>query len=256
MSEADHSDLIADLQGTLDDEQRRRFEKHLEACAECRADRPLIAGLLQASRRHGERFFQQHPTAEDLVDAIDGRSDLQRTAAVYAHLEICPTCALEADLLRGADASGAGSRRARRRRRERWPVAVAASLLLASALGWWWQGSRGAPGSYLVRPTLVAPASRDVEVPTVRLDPARQGFQLILRVDLAPASLPWTLIAFDAAGRVVYRQADVDEVLAGGLLFPFFDHRDFPPGDYLLRVVPAGGLPGDGEEFRFHVAED
>ena len=95
------------LNGTLDADETRNLEAHLESCPVCRQEHRETAFAAAA--------HSAHPPAEELVDFVFHRLALSsRRGVVERHLKACPTCALEVrlaeasrDTLAELDAEGA-----------------------------------------------------------------------------------------------------------------------------------------------------
>lgn len=81
------------LNGTLDAEERRAVEQHLEGCEDCRRE--------LADTRFAGDVFREHLPAEVLVDLGFGRTSPDLDAAALAgHLATCPKCAAELEMVR------------------------------------------------------------------------------------------------------------------------------------------------------------
>lgn len=81
------------LNGTLDDDERRRVIQHLSTCESCRRD--------LADTRLAAEIFDQHPPAEAILAlAWDETPQGLDPDFLKEHLESCPRCAAELELAR------------------------------------------------------------------------------------------------------------------------------------------------------------
>lgn len=87
--------------GTLSTADRSAFETHLSGCSACQKELELLGELRSASRDELDRMLSEHPTPSELVDALLSERSRSENDAVYRHLAFCPTCAVEAGLIRG-----------------------------------------------------------------------------------------------------------------------------------------------------------
>jgi hypothetical protein len=245
-----HDLLPFSLNGTLEAADQERFAGHLAGCAACREAADILAGLKTEIERHGEAFFEPHPAADRLVAAcLPGPPGPEREA-VLGHLALCPTCAVEARLVRGAGD--------RRRLKAALPWAIAASALVVAGLGltlrpW------GERATRVVRPTYVEQRVRAGGVTLVAVPEGASFFEIVLPIDLGPSSFPVTLEIRAAGGRVVFVRDGIREAYRDRFLFVECARSDFPDGDYVARATPsaaAGEAPPAPVEFAFRVRRE
>ncbi len=93
---------IFDLfEGSVQAEERKAVESHLETCADCRQllgeYRAMSAGLKSAFTR----LSRSHLSAEDVVAFADSPESLDKSKhdAIEHHLDICDTCAEKVEML-------------------------------------------------------------------------------------------------------------------------------------------------------------
>jgi len=255
------------VNGTLETAEAAAFERHMSECDDCRRERTLLEKLRAEVEAHGDAVLGEHPTPEELVDALrpegrDAELDAATVAAVSRHLALCATCAQEARWVRGEDVASGGTsvpprQSARPHRLSRpWGVLAAAAavvIVAGSLLLLQWLEIAGQTG--LARMNLVEPTQRAADVvPVVAVTPDTDPVHLLLPVDLAPAAFPATLEIQGPEDRTVYRN-DVVEAgdLYGGAFLLFTCRRvDCPDGTYLARLMPLG-QPEAATEYPFRL---
>jgi hypothetical protein len=256
-----HDLLPWHMNGTLGREESATFLAHLEGCGPCRREIEALGALRDEIERHGEAFFSDHPTAETLVAAalLDPDLPAARASEVRRHLALCSDCALEtrwvvegqeAVAVRGA--AGAARAAPATRRGVGWAAAAALVVLAGGALIVFLQ-PRGGGATQVVTPFFVDSVQRDPAPASVVVPGGRDGFHLLLHVDVEPASLPLFLDVRDAAGGLVHREDRVESLYRGAYLFVHCDRADFPDGNYLARVGSAAGPALAPREYRFRV---
>ncbi len=259
------------VNGTLEVEEARAFERHLEGCGACREEITLWSSMRQEIERHGEAFFASHPEPAAIVAAA--RAGLTETGApeLRQHLAFCSTCATEARLARDDAGPSTGTplrARAVDRLRSlgrhdalRWllPSLVAVAALVIAVIGRR-PSTAPRPGTRLVPAYYVEAQERAAEIPVVALSRQSDLFQVVLPVDLAPGSYPLAIEIRDSRGRIAFRQDGVTSAYRDRFLFIVCDGRDFPDGGYVARVAASGpaaeGRPATVVEFRFRVRRD
>lgn len=82
------------LNGSLDGEEKRRVDAHLQTCEECR-------DALADSSFMG-RALLDHPAVEDLVAYAAGEAPIAEGALVARHVAVCAACAEELELARAS----------------------------------------------------------------------------------------------------------------------------------------------------------
>jgi hypothetical protein len=246
--------------GSLDPEETAAFETHIRHCRPCDRDVAQMRRMRDIIERHGAAFFEPHPGVESIVaEAFD---DLPSAGAgsVRAHLEFCPTCALESRLARASCPGTGAPVPAAPPRSVRWnlllPWLAAAAVLLAIGVPVWLQRDQAAWPTGLVEVHYIEAVQRGFSPTVVRIPRSAPAFQIVLPVPLTPDDLPIAVSIRDREGRTVFARREAKEIYRDSFLFIACDRRDFPDGDYSVSVQPAatgaGGQPSS-IEYRFRV---
>ena len=255
--------LIGYATGTLDEQERRAFERAL-------AEHPEWLPRLADARRFAE-LFEGHAldsarspvSAELLVDYVERRDELEPStvAAIEAELERSPTAREALDCLERLDAPVE-----RVERRSLWerlretllaPTPALAYLLLLVLLPALWWGSReatvGMPERLVVPGERVVRDSGQTEIAPLEVD--RAVVQLELQSELTledMAERRWAIEIVDSAGETIERWPveGSPRTFEGKARFDFMvDLRSRRSGERLVvRVVAdAPGDPLDGQ---------
>lgn len=222
----------------------------------------MLRALRETVESEGEDFFLPHPDPERIVAEALGDHRAPEEETVRRHLALCPTCTAEVRLVRWEETGHAGAtlpeaprRRIGRRRTLRWLVAAAALLALAVPI--WWRG-RPLPSRTDIIPTYYVEATqRATTLQVLRVPSAVATFQIVLPVDLPEDSYPLAVEIRDLGGRLILARSDVRSIYRNSFLLIVCDRRDFPAGDYAVRVAPArraGETSHATLEFRFRLA--
>jgi len=213
------------VNGTLDAEEARRVEEHLEHCEPCRRQVVLLSELDEA-----------------VTDGADQAVDLPAAASVTP-----------ADAAWSPDAS-----RSAPPRRASWAAWTgwAAAAVLTVALGLQGRLERAPGANPSEAPAREQPASTRSRslgvVSTYRLDavrrsadatvtvPASPEFQLLLHVDLGPGALPLELDLRTVDGHRVLHRTGLRNLYEGRFLFLHCTAEDVPPGRYRLTLRGQG----------------
>lgn len=91
----DPSDLLAYVDGDLDQASRSELEGHLEICAACSAKVESLTRLANLLKSHSEAF---HPNEEELYRFVAGAEDPE--GLISGHVESCSRCKEDVALLR------------------------------------------------------------------------------------------------------------------------------------------------------------
>lgn len=257
----EHDLLPAYVRGDLRQEDRERFERHLEECPECREEHPFLVQLAGLARSHGAALFEDHPPVEALVAWTENRLDASARGRVARHLELCAACELETRWISGDAAVELGGTAADRRTPAwRWPAALAATVALGLAF---YFATRAPHSARVVVPYAVGELERsagDTEVPLMH---GAFGVSIFVPIDLPAEEFPCRVELLDGEGEPIPLTAPGDDVpglvessddLVGGLYW-FLDcpRTVCPPGAYSVRIESSSS--GSPSVFRFRVVE-
>lgn len=262
-----HELLPWHVNGTLDAADRAAFDAHLAGCEKCRRESDVLVALLENVRRTGGGALSEHPQPEVLHAALDpGEAALALDAdsqrAALRHLAICPTCAEEAEWLRGRAVASAHTGPTPVTRRDAglrlfgsWQglAAAAAVVVVAFAAGRFLR-PEGGGSSGPARLSVIAPVERAAPATSEIAALPGEGIHLLLEVDLAPEDFPARLQLATASGRIVVpsRPISPDDLSRGAFLLIACRANDCPPGDYVATVTP-GRTSRPTAEYRFRV---
>src|SRR6266568_2559253 len=112
------------LNGTLDTDEARTFEAHLDGCSPCLGELGPMRQLEEAISRHREAFFEPHPDPGSIVAEAFDRLSSSEAGRIHMHLSFCPTCALESRLAREGREEGDVTPTGTTGRRSRWRRAL------------------------------------------------------------------------------------------------------------------------------------
>ncbi len=248
MPSSPHDLLPWYVNGTLGTDEERAFRRHLEGCADCRAEVEAARKVSAELEEHGAVLLEGHPSAEELVAAVRGESETEEAEKVRRHLELCKPCALEARWARGEEAAGESPVlplpvRTSIGKREifAWATAVAAVL----ALFWILPSQLGiSPRQGVSRPVQIMPVERGMDDRnTFSVSPREAGLLLMFEVDLPKVAFPVELEILDPSGNLVRSQPtlEFDYLVDELYLFIDLDREECRPGDYSVRITPSSG---------------
>ena len=275
-----HDRLPWYVNGTLEGEEFRTFQEHLETCDACRQEKSVLETLRHELEKHGEDLLRDHPPPERLAALIEGSEEPlsgDEADAVRRHLAICATCAEESSWLRGEAVAEAPAGSAAIAPRSGAPGIGSVSRMPARAPGAasrmrpWLAAAAAVAAVSLIAVVLVVRTPRttvpDLLPQYVHLEAKQRGpngtmvpvpaskatVDVSLEPDFDTASFPLDLEIQASDGSVAFRR---DGIAAKGLVEGFLlvnlPRGSLPDGDYVLRLTSKSGSE-QPEEFPFHV---
>ncbi|MCP3978636.1 MAG: zf-HC2 domain-containing protein [bacterium] len=244
--------------GALEAAEAASFERHLEACASCRDEVELLGSVRTEAGVHGAEFFDDHPSPDDLIDALADDLPQEQSRRVLRHVAICSACSTEARWIRGEEIVGGNvhsfpapqSAPAARSAWWGWVAAAAALTLLVVNVA----TQRGSePTSGVVQSLLVSGAERGASgAPRIVPAPDARSFELVFDLALRESAFPLTVELVDERGALVHRETDVPFAALREAIYlhVVLDARDFPAGRYVARIRSADTDIPDERPFR------
>lgn len=246
------------LNGTLSEPEKRAFEQYLATSKRCQEEMKVVRKLQRQMQEHGDAFFEDHPSAEELVAYAAGEIKGQRAEEIAHHLTLCRTCALEYRWILGeARAGREPGERIQFPRRELQP----AETPVRTGASWWLVAAALVAGvalTFLFNPPsdsqridlglglpILTGTERSDEADVVRPDTAAGVAPFLLSVDAGTSAYPLTVEVEGESGLVHPFErsiGDMGELIQGQFVLVPAPLETCSPGETCtVRVRAADG---------------
>ncbi len=257
MSEEVLHRLLPDfLLGRISEADMARFERHLDDCDECKAEKAFLGQVQAHAELTGAGAFDDHPTPDLLVAYHAG--ELDDDAAIRRHLNACTTCSTELRWITGeesVDLTESTTRGPAQPATPRWVVpTLAAAVVVTSLLSY--ALFREQPSTRIVAPQLITPIERSDGTNTILVRPG-EPVELFFAVDLPDDQFPAVVRLKNESGRIVkeWSIASRSDLTQGLYTFLSCSPSDCSPGDYFVKIDGESSTAIESIPFRIEITQ-